>query len=421
MAATLPIPDQPVRPDPPGLPVPPRPGPSQALTSSSSAAASPAWAPPTSCTRADVSFALLERTSRPGGVILSEEVDGYTIDAGPDALLVQKPEGIALCQELGLGDRLVPTKPPRLAFIQRGGRLHPLPAARCLAFRRGSVRSSAPGSFTWAGKLRMAAELFVPPRSDDADESIGAFMRAAVRRRGDDLPGRTAARRHSRRRRRPAVDPRAVSPLRRGRTRARQPACARSAAIAPAEDVVRRRVPIAARRIERVGARARRDAAAACTPVRHGRSGASPLDPPRVGDRRRQSRSTAARVIVATPAYVTADLVRDVGRRTSRGCAARFRMRRPPRWRWRSRATAVAHPLNGSGFVVPRTERTGILAASWLSSKWPHRAPAGSRADAHLRRRRARSARARPVGRRARRRSRCGLAARCSGSPAIRC
>jgi oxygen-dependent protoporphyrinogen oxidase len=37
----------------------------------------------------------------------------------------------------------------------------------------------------------------------------------------------------------------------------------------------------------------------------------------------------------------------------------------------------VAHPLIGSGFVVPRTEGNGILAASWLSSKWPHRAPAG--------------------------------------------
>ena len=36
----------------------------------------------------------------------------------------------------------------------------------------------------------------------------------------------------------------------------------------------------------------------------------------------------------------------------------------------------VAHPLNGSGFVVPRVEKTGILAGSWLSSKWPHRAPA---------------------------------------------
>jgi oxygen-dependent protoporphyrinogen oxidase len=33
--------------------------------------------------------------------------------------------------------------------------------------------------------------------------------------------------------------------------------------------------------------------------------------------------------------------------------------------------------LNGSGFVVPQSENTGILAASWLSSKWPDRAPAG--------------------------------------------
>jgi oxygen-dependent protoporphyrinogen oxidase len=39
--------------------------------------------------------------------------------------------------------------------------------------------------------------------------------------------------------------------------------------------------------------------------------------------------------------------------------------------------SAIAHPLNGSGFVVPRVERTGIMAASWLSSKWPNRAPEG--------------------------------------------
>jgi oxygen-dependent protoporphyrinogen oxidase len=40
------------------------------------------------------------------------------------------------------------------------------------------------------------------------------------------------------------------------------------------------------------------------------------------------------------------------------------------------RRDAVTHPLNGSGFVVPRVESSGILAGSWLSSKWPHRAPA---------------------------------------------
>ena len=40
------------------------------------------------------------------------------------------------------------------------------------------------------------------------------------------------------------------------------------------------------------------------------------------------------------------------------------------------RRDQVGHPLNGSGFVVPRVENSGILAASWLSSKWAHRAPA---------------------------------------------
>src|SRR5438132_4313236 len=82
--------------------------------------------------RRSVPFVLFECGSRAGGVILSEQVDGYTLDAGPDSLLVQKPEAIKLCEEIGLGDRLVPTKPPRLAYIQRAGRLHPLPAASVL-------------------------------------------------------------------------------------------------------------------------------------------------------------------------------------------------------------------------------------------------------------------------------------------------
>src|SRR5882724_3175632 len=82
--------------------------------------------------RRGVSFVVLERAARAGGVILSEEVDGYTIDGGPDALLIQKPDGIRLCEEIGLGPRLVATKPPRLAYVQRGGRLHALPAASVL-------------------------------------------------------------------------------------------------------------------------------------------------------------------------------------------------------------------------------------------------------------------------------------------------
>src|SRR5437763_14301423 len=79
--------------------------------------------------RRNASFVLLEASARPGGVIVSEEVDGFIIDAGPDTLLSQKPEGIALCEQIGLGHPLMATKPPRLAYVRHRGRLPPLPAA----------------------------------------------------------------------------------------------------------------------------------------------------------------------------------------------------------------------------------------------------------------------------------------------------
>src|SRR4029453_12484873 len=75
---------------------------------------------------------VLERHARAGGVIFSEEVDGFTIDGGPDSLLIQKPAGIQLCQGLGLGARLVPNNPPRGAYILRAGTLHALPARSVL-------------------------------------------------------------------------------------------------------------------------------------------------------------------------------------------------------------------------------------------------------------------------------------------------
>ncbi len=48
--------------------------------------------------RRGVSFGVLERSPSAGGVIVSEQLDGFTIDGGPDGLLVQKPEGVKLCQ-----------------------------------------------------------------------------------------------------------------------------------------------------------------------------------------------------------------------------------------------------------------------------------------------------------------------------------
>jgi oxygen-dependent protoporphyrinogen oxidase len=85
----------------------------------------------------------------------------------------------------------------------------------------------------------------------------------------------------------------------------------------------------------------------------------------------------AGAVVIAVPAFVAADLLVSVDADVARLC------RDVP---YASTCTvalaypraAVRHPLNGSGFIVPRLERgTRIMAASWMSSKWPGRAPDG--------------------------------------------
>jgi oxygen-dependent protoporphyrinogen oxidase len=100
-----------------------------------------------------------------------------------DSFLTHKPEGIKLCEEFGLGDRLVPTKPPRLAFIQRGGRLHPLPASSVLGVPTRLGPFIRTRLFTCAGKMRMGAELFVPPRRVTATSRSDRSCAGAATRR----------------------------------------------------------------------------------------------------------------------------------------------------------------------------------------------------------------------------------------------
>jgi len=335
-----------------------------------------------------LSFAVLEPAPRTGGVILSEQIGGFVVDGGPDSLLTQKPEGIALCEELGIANRLVPTTPPRLAYIQRGGRLHALPANSVLGIPTRFGPFIRTGLFTWAGKLRMAAEMFVPPRRDGGDESIGSFMR---RRFGDEAVAYLAepllagihagdVDRLSIR----ALFPRFVETERTHGSLLR--AFRRQRPAAPSPDGVFRSFPNGLSELVeavtkalpasaiRLGVSARQVSPAA-RPERSPRLRPGQAEGWRVETSGGETYSGRA-VIVTSPAYVTADLVRDLDAGLARFCAdvpyassGTIALAFP--------RSAVAHPLNGSGFVVPRVERTGIMAASWLSSKWPHRAPEG--------------------------------------------
>ena len=295
-------------------------------TSSSSAAASPASRRRMSCTSAACRSSCSSAAPRAGGVILSEQIDGFTIDGGPDSLLMQKPEAIALCQELGLGDRLVPTKPPRLAYIQRGGRLHALPAASVLGIPTRIGPFVRTRLFSWPGKLRMGAELFVPATRVDERRIDRRVHDATVRREAADLPRRAAARRHPRRRRRSAVGPARCS---RGLSKpsGRTAACfARSARRSSAGS------PPAPRRTARSG----RSPGGLSEMVRRARRGASRRRAPR-SDSAASSGSNATRpgmarfmLAAATRCESRAVVVATPAVRRPRSCVgARRRARRP--------------------------------------------------------------------------------------------
>jgi hypothetical protein len=87
-------------------------------------------------------------------------------------------------------------------------------------------------------------------------------------------------------------------------------------------------------------------------------------------------RVEARAVILAVPAYVVASLLRAFDTTLAAFCDA------VP---YASTATVafgytreqIAHPMQGTGFVVPRVERSALLAGTWVTSKWPGRAPEG--------------------------------------------
>jgi oxygen-dependent protoporphyrinogen oxidase len=323
--------------------------------------------------RRGLSFVVLERDTRPGGVILSEEIDGFTVDGGPDALLVQKRAGIALCEELGLGGRLVVTRQPRVAYVQRAGRLHPLPAGSVMGIPTEVGPFVRSRLFTWAGKMRMGAELTIPPRRSDADESIGAFItRRFGREAATYLAEPLLAGIHAGdvdRLSMKALFPRLVeaekkygSLLRAFRTANREPR-------SPDAEGAFKSLPGGLGEMVRALVRALGVENVCTGNAVTSVTGSEPFAV-------RTSRNTigARAVILAVPAFAAAALLHDRDPRLAALCSE-IRYASAATVALAFRRDAVSHPLNGSGFVVPRVENTGILATTWLSSKWPHRAP----------------------------------------------
>ncbi|HKT87146.1 MAG TPA: protoporphyrinogen oxidase [Candidatus Sulfotelmatobacter sp.] len=124
-----------------------------------------------------VEYVLFESSSRLGGVLRTEKIDGCIVEAGPDSFVTEKPWAADLCRSLGLGDELIGSNDAqRKTYILTHGRLVEMPDGLMFLVPTKILPTGLSPLFSWKTKLRMTQELFHPPRAADHDESVAAFV-----------------------------------------------------------------------------------------------------------------------------------------------------------------------------------------------------------------------------------------------------
>jgi protoporphyrinogen/coproporphyrinogen III oxidase len=125
-----------------------------------------------------IEVVLLEASPRLGGAIVTERVGDFLVEAGPDSFITEKPWALRLCERLGLTSRLVSTQAAnQKIYVVHKGKLQALPEGFFLLAPTRFWPFAQTPLFSLGGKLRMAAEIFLPRGAMDGDESLGAFVR----------------------------------------------------------------------------------------------------------------------------------------------------------------------------------------------------------------------------------------------------
>jgi oxygen-dependent protoporphyrinogen oxidase len=320
---------------------------------------------------ADASVVVLESADRPGGKVTTRTVAGLPVDTGPDAFLSRAPELRELIARLGLADDV--TGPlPGGAFVWSRGALHPIPAGgffgipdRVLPLLRSRLLSPV-------GVLRAGADLVRPRTSLPDDPSVADVVRPRLGSEAYDrlvqpllggVHAGDAARLSA------ASTAPEVLGMARGRRslvlslRARRRATPKTTT-APPPPLVSLRGGMT-RLIEALVAAVGRERVRTSSPVTSMRRGDDGwlLTTPR-GD------VLATSVVLASPAYVTADLV-------AKAAPALASALREIEYVGVANVTlalprAVVGRLVGTGFLVPPVERDIVVGCTWLTSKWPH-------------------------------------------------
>lgn len=138
-----------------------------------------------------VRVSLVEADARWGGKITTDRVnwvDGHLIiEGGPDTFLATKPWGVALCKELGLGDRLHGTNPMKKnTYVLHSNNLKPLPDGLAMMIPTNIPAILRSQLVSWPGKVRMGLDFMLPAAPRNGDESLGSFVSRRLGREAYD-------------------------------------------------------------------------------------------------------------------------------------------------------------------------------------------------------------------------------------------
>jgi protoporphyrinogen/coproporphyrinogen III oxidase len=325
---------------------------------------------------------LVEAEDRLGGKIVTERIDGFVIEGGPDSFLATKPRGIGLCEEVGIAGRLQGVTPQRRrAFVLSRGRLHDLPEGltglvptRLAPLVRSTLLSPL-------AKARVALDYAISPRRSEGDESLGGFIR---RRLGGEAWERL------------------VEPLMAGIYAADGDTLSLEATFPQLRQAERQhggliRGVLAARRA--AASSGAPSTSAFLTPesglgelvaaleerLRHGavdiRTSTAAHRVTKAGDRydvwlHNGDVVSGDALIVAAPAFVAANLLAEIAPDLASELQA-IPHSSTAIVTLAYRRVEIPQPLDSHGYVVPRVEGSAILACTWSSRKWAGRAPAG--------------------------------------------
>jgi oxygen-dependent protoporphyrinogen oxidase len=331
-----------------------------------------------------IRYTLVESDARWGGKILTEYQQSFTIEAGPDSFVVDKPEALQLCRDIGLDGELIPSNEKwKRVYVLRRGRLIAIPDGFRLTIPTAARPFLASRLFSPVGKLRMAMDLIIPPRRDASDESLASFIR---RRFGNECLERLAG---------PLLggiyvaDPERLSVL---------------AAFPRLREMEQKhgsliRAARAARDASTPAAGPRPAGRAMFNSLRRGMGSiAETLAEKLTGDLRLRCESSHLEwrdrrirvfpagsdgwntdaVILAIPANRAADLIDDCAPELGRELASlRFVSTAVITMAYRMEDIPSDRPLDGFGVLIPPAEKRALIAVTWTSSKFEHRAPPG--------------------------------------------